>query len=80
MNTIATILSILHAFVSKVGAGIISFFTDNGADTERLCDAPRVTQMSVMDPDHTPRLGPSRDTTLNHCAMLLPAELRASSG
>lgn len=80
MNTAATILSTLHAFVSKVGAGIIPFLTDNGADTERLGDAPRVTQMSVMEPDHTPRLGPSRDTTLSHRPTLLPAELRASSG
>lgn len=80
MNTTATIRSTLRAFVSKVGAGIIPFLTDNGADTERLCDALRVTQVSVMDPDHTPRLGPSRHTTLSHRAMLLPAELRASSG
>lgn len=32
---------------------------------------PRSPRWSVMDPDHTSRLDPSRDTVLNHCAMLL---------
>ena len=32
---------------------------------------PGSPRWSVMDPDHTSRLDPSRDIVLNHCAMLL---------
>lgn len=73
LNTVST----LHAFVYKTSAGIIRppFFTDNGADMERLCDSPKVTQPGTTDPDHTPRLGPSRDTALYPCVTLLPVEL-----
>lgn len=75
-----TILSTSHAFVYNAGAGIISFLQMTEKTRSSYMTHPRSPIWSIITPDHTPRLGPSRDPALNCCMPLPPTELRVSSG